>query len=86
MGNQSIWFPKKSHNGYYDKAMQRTFYSKSEKREYMNTHGLAEDGSMESEAHRERRLVDQINYNREKAGLKPKTREQIIGDAKTRTW
>lgn len=86
MPNQNVFFPRKSHNGYFDKALQRTFYSKSEKRDYMNAHKLVEDGSMESEKHRENRLVDKINYEREKNGLKPKTREQIVGDSKTGTW
>ena len=81
-----VYFPKKAHNGYFDKALNRTFYSKTEKEMYMKAHHLVEDGSMESEKHRENRLVDQINYDREKAGLKPKTREQLIGDSKTRTW
>jgi len=79
-----VYFPKKSHNGYFDKALNKTFYSKSEKETFMKAHHLAEDGSMESEKHRENRLVDQINYEREKTGLKPKTREQLVGDSKTR--
>lgn len=88
MGNQNIWFPRKSAHGYFDKGMQKYFNSKSEKREYMNSHNLVEDGSMESEKHRENRLVDQINYEREKKGMKPRNREQIVGDSKatSRTW
>jgi len=78
----SVYFPKKTHNGYYDKALQRTFYSKSEKATYMKSHNLVEDGSMESERHRTNRLVDQINYEREKSGLRPKTREELVGDSR----
>ncbi|MFH1835521.1 MAG: hypothetical protein ABH851_04970 [Methanobacteriota archaeon] len=81
-----VWFPKKSHNGYYDKALNKTFYSKSEKEMFMKAHHLVEDGSMENEKHRENRLVEEINYHRAKAGLKTKTKEQLIGDAKTRSW
>ena len=78
----SVYFPKKTHNGYYDKALQRTFYSKSEKATYMKSHNFVEDGSMESERHRTNRLVDQINYEREKSGLRPKTREELVGDSR----
>jgi len=82
----SVYFPRKSHNGYFDRALNKTFYSKSEKEKYLKQHHLAEDGSMESEKHRENRLVDRINYEREKAGHKPLTREQLVGDSKSRTW
>ena len=82
----SVFFPKKSHNGYFDRALNKTFYSKSEKEKYLKANHLAEDGSMENERHRENRLVDRINYELEKQGLKPKTKEQLIGDAKARTW
>lgn len=80
------WFPRKSHHGYFDRGLNKYFNSKSEKAAYMKANKLAEDGSMENEIHREKRLVDQINYEREKAGLKPKTRAELVGDSKTRTW
>ena len=82
MPNKEIWFPKKSHHGYYDKALNRYFSDKTEKREYMNEHKLVEDGSMESEKHRVNRLCEVINYEREKQGEKPKTKEEIIGDSR----
>ena len=48
----------------------------------MNEHKLVEDGSMESEKHRINRLVEQINYEREKQGLKPRTKDEILGDSR----
>ncbi len=80
MPNQFIWFPKKSHHGYFDKALARNFNSKSEKRDFMNAHGLHEDGSMESERHRVNRLAEQINEERKKQGLKSKTVSELRGD------
>lgn len=80
--NKEIYFPKKSHHGYYDKALGRYFSSKTEKRDFMNEHKLVEDGSMESEKHRINRLCETINYEREKRGEKPKTKEEIIGDSR----
>lgn len=82
MPNQSIYFPKKSHHGYFDKALQRWFGSKSEKKDFMNAHGLVEDGSMENDRHRINRLVEQINEDRKKQGLKSKTKDEIIGDSR----
>jgi len=80
MPNQSIYWPKDAHAGYYDKALQKHFHSKSEKREYMNSKGISEEGSMESNSHRDRRLADEINYHREKQGLKPKTIAELKGE------
>ncbi len=79
MKNQFIYYPKKSSHGYFDKALNRHFNDKTEKREYMNTHGIIEHPSMESERHRENRLVEQINYDREKHGLKTKTKSELMG-------
>ena len=50
MDNKYIYFPKKSHHGYFDPIFQRKFYSKSEKREFMNKHGWVE-GDSASKAH-----------------------------------
>lgn len=80
--NKEIYFPKKSAHGYYDKALGRYFSSKTEKRDFMNAHNLVEDGSMESERHRVNRLCEVINEEREKHGLKSKTKEEIIGDSR----
>jgi hypothetical protein len=85
--NKNIYFPQKSHHGYFDKALGQHFNTKTEKREFMNKHGIAEDGSMESDKHRTNRLVEEINHQREKQGLKPKTKEELIGDSReTREW
>lgn len=80
--NIEIYYPKKTHGGYFDKALNRTFYSKTEKREFMNAHGIIEHPSMESDRHRTNNLVDKINYEREKRGLKPVTKAKLIGDAR----
>ena len=80
MPNQNIFFPKKSHHGYFDKALNRWFNDKTEKRNYMNTHSLREDGSMETQRHRKRRIVEEINMDREKRGQKTMTTKEIMGD------
>lgn len=77
-----IFYPKKSSHGYFDKALNRRFNSKSEKRDFMNTHGIIEHPSMESEKHRINDRVDFINYEREKKGLKPKTKVELLGNAR----
>ncbi len=79
MPNKFIWFPKKSHHGYFDKALARNFNSKSEKRYFINHQELHEDGSMESERHRVDRLAEQINEERKKQGLKSKTVSELRG-------
>ena len=38
----NVFFPKKSHHGYFDKSLQRTFHDKNEKREFLKAHGLGE--------------------------------------------
>ena len=82
-----VYFPKKSHHGYFDKALGRHFYTKNEKREFMNANKIAEDGSMESERSRINHLTEKINTERNKTGLKSLTKEQIIGNSReTREW
>lgn len=81
MKNQFVYFPKKSAHGYYDKALNRHFSSKTEKRDYMNTHGLVEMPSSESKKHLINDRVDYINYQREKQGLRPKTKAELVGVA-----
>ena len=76
-----VWYPKKSHHGYYDKALGWV-NSKSHKEKLMKEKGMVEDGSTESDKHRTNRLVDEINYSREKQGLKPKTKVELIGDSR----
>ena len=75
MPNKFIFFPKKSAKGYFDVALNRHFNDKDEKREFMNTHGITEDPSMESVKHRENRICDEINYHREKNGEKPVSKQ-----------
>jgi len=41
---EKIWFPKDG-KPYYDKSLNRTFYTPGEKQMYMKEHGLAMDGS-----------------------------------------
>lgn len=79
--NREIYFPKKSAHGYFDKALNRHFSTKTEKREFMNAHSIVEHPSMESDKHRVNDRVDLINYYREKQGLKPKTKRELMGDA-----
>lgn len=80
MKNQFVYFPKKSAAGYFDKALNRHFSDKTEKRNYMNAHGIVEHPSMESDKHRINRIVDEINYHREKNGDRPKTKRELMGD------
>ena len=42
--NGPVWFPKGGYK-YFDKALQRTFHSKQEKKDYMRAHGLKSAGS-----------------------------------------
>lgn len=42
--NGPVWFPKGG-TKYFDKALQKTFYSKQEKKNYMKEHGLMSAGS-----------------------------------------
>lgn len=81
--NKNIWFPKKSHNGYYDKALGRVFYSKNEKRDFMNAHGLVEDGSMENDRKRVDRIVEELNDIRNKQGKKSLTKEEFLGTSRS---
>jgi hypothetical protein len=80
MANQFIWFPRKSHHGYFDKALNRHFYSKSEKRDYLNAHGLAEDGSMESQKHRDKRVYEQAMEDRKKHGKPTESCDNFFKD------
>uniref|UniRef100_A0A6M3KGR2 Putative regulatory protein FmdB zinc ribbon domain-containing protein n=1 Tax=viral metagenome TaxID=1070528 RepID=A0A6M3KGR2_9ZZZZ len=46
-----IWYPKDSLK-YYDKALQKTFYSKKEKAQYMKDNKLIMDGSSDNKLKR----------------------------------
>jgi hypothetical protein len=41
---ERIWFPK-DRQPYYDRALQKTFYTPAEKKEYMDKNNLIMDGS-----------------------------------------
>lgn len=73
MPNKSIYFPDDGGHGYYDKALQRRFNTKREKREFMNRHGFQEDGSMENPCKRKKRLHEFIEESRRNQGLRPRT-------------
>ncbi len=67
---------------YHDKALNRVFRSKEEKKEFMKRTGIRHDGSMESERKRTSRLCEIINDERNKKGLKSKTEAELVGDAR----
>lgn len=37
-----VYYPKKSHHGYYDDSLKVRFESKEQKKEYLKKHGLYE--------------------------------------------
>ena len=47
--NKKVFFPKKSHHGYFDETFQRRFNSEREKRNFMNNHGFVEKGEASRE-------------------------------------
>ena len=49
----SVYFPRKSHHGYFDEGLQRKFHDKKEKRAFLKEHGFHEDGPA-SKAHMKR--------------------------------
>ena len=51
--NKKVYFPKKSHHGYFDTTFQRHFYDEKQKREFMNSKGFMEAPSA-SKAHMKR--------------------------------
>ena len=56
----NVFFPKKSHHGYFDQQFQRTFYDKKQKQNYMKKHGIVE-GDGASKAHM-KRVKDFVYY------------------------
>jgi len=76
--NQSIWFPRKSHHGYFDKALGRKFSTKQEKRDFMNVHGLREDGSMENQKRRDKRIYETVMEEKKKKGLPTESRDEFF--------
>jgi len=82
-----VYFPKKSHNGYFDKSLRRVFYSKKQKEEFLKAHNLRENVPTESKRHEVNRLVDEINYEREKRGEKTLTKDKLMGNSQEyREW
>ncbi len=68
--------------GFYDKALNKHFVTERSKKEYMKAHSIVHDGSMENENKRDERNVAIINDERRKQGLKPKTKQELAGDAR----
>ena len=81
---KSVYWPKDRSDGYFDRALQRHFRNKDDKRRFLKEHNIIENYSMEDDRKRRKRLVDEINYHREKEGLKPKTQAELEGDARDR--
>lgn len=79
MPNKFIYFPKKSHHGYFDVALNKHFSTKQEKRDFMNAHGLQEDGSMENQRRRDKRTYETAMEERKKKGLPTESREKFFG-------
>ena len=65
----NIYFPKKSHHGYFDTIFQRHFYSKKEKEAFMNKYGFVE-GDSASRAHM-KRVREFVRYNKEETRKNP---------------
>ncbi len=82
MPNKFIYFPRKSPHGYFDMALQKFFNTKSEKREYMNAHGLREDGSMESRKRRDDRLYETAQEDRIRRGMPTESRAEFFNGRK----
>ena len=73
-----VWYPKGGY-AYFDKALQKKFYSMQEKRDYMKIHGIVEAPQVESEKKKDSRCAEVINYSRVEQGLKPKTVTELKG-------
>ena len=65
--------------GEFDRALNKHFGTRREKKEYLKKHGLRHDGSTESERHRIERIAEQYNEQRKKEGKKPRTVQEIVG-------
>ncbi len=66
----------------YDRALQKDFPTERSRKEYLKQHGLAHDGSMESDKKRTSRLAEIINEDRNKQGLKSKTVQELVGNSR----
>ena len=65
--------------GYFDKGLRRYFNTKTEKLNFMKENKMYNHWDNESEAHRDNRLCDMVNADRESKGLSPKTNEELKG-------
>lgn len=76
-----MYWPKKSSHGYQDKMLKQYFNTKKEKKEYLKKNNLCEDGSMETEKHRVRTAIKEVNEDRAKRGQKELSSKRIVGDS-----
>ena len=74
-----VWFPKGG-TKYFDKALRQTFYSKQEKRDYLKQHKLRQFSEDVSKDTRDKQYAENINMERKKQGLKPKTLTELKGN------
>lgn len=75
---KSTYFPGKgTMNGYFDKGLQKFFYTKEEKRQYLKENNMIETGQVGKEVIKKN--TDLINHTRIQGGMKPKTAAQYMG-------
>jgi len=75
-----VWWPKKSHHGYYDEGLHKHFSSPEEKREFLKKGNLIETSFNSDPKKRAERLIEEINADRNRRGEKSLSREQAVGD------
>ena len=68
--------------GGFDKALNKYFPTERAKKYHMEKHGIVHDDSMEREHKRDERNAAIVNETRRKQGLKPKTLQELAGDAR----
>lgn len=78
---QKVFFPKKSHAGYYDHDLKVRFHDAKHKAEYLQKHGLYETptGITNKTRHVEN-VIESLNHDRERRGLKPLSKQECVGD------
>lgn len=75
-----IFWPKKSHAGYFDKDLRVKFSSPKQKSEYLIKNGLYENAGAKNKVAHVEKLIDGINYDREKRGQPLMTKQQCVGN------
>lgn len=75
-----IWWPKKSHHGYYDKDLRVKFDSQKQKSEYMVKNGLYETPGAQNKIQHVENLIDEINADRNKRGQPSMSKQQAVGN------